>query len=120
MEGDGQSVTNAASPASAAAVAKRYGDLLDAPLVHHDDSVGELERLFLIVGDEDAGDFYLVVQAPEPSAQFLPYLGIQGSKWLVQQQQLGLSEQRPRNGDSLAHAARQCVGTRIANALEAH
>jgi len=60
------------------------------PLVHHDDSVGELERLFLIVRDEDAGDFDLVVEPPQPSAQFLTHLGVERSERLVQQQDFWL------------------------------
>ena len=31
-------------------------DLLDLALVHDDDAIGDLDRLFLIVGDEDARD----------------------------------------------------------------
>ena len=37
-------------------------DLLDAALVHHHHAVGDFERLFLVVGDEDRGDVDLVVQ----------------------------------------------------------
>ena len=34
----------------------RAADLLDPALVHDDHPVGELQRLFLVVGDEDGGD----------------------------------------------------------------
>ena len=36
-------------------------DLFELAAVHDGDAVGHLERLFLIVGDEDAGDMKLVV-----------------------------------------------------------
>ena len=31
----------------------RTADLLDVPVIHHDDAVGHFERFFLIVRDED-------------------------------------------------------------------
>ena len=49
----------------------RTADLLDAAVVHHHHAVGDLERLFLIVGDEHAGDVDLVVQLAQPAAQLL-------------------------------------------------
>ena len=73
----------------------RRPDLLDPPLVHHHDPVGHLQRLLLVVGDEDAGDVDLVVQPAQPAAQFRPHLGIQGAERLVQQQHLRLHRQRP-------------------------
>ena len=80
-------------------------DLLDPSLVHHHDPVGQLERLFLIVSDEDAGDVQFVVQPPQPSPQLLTDLGIERAERLVEQQHLGLDRERARERDALALAA---------------
>ena len=95
-------------------------DLLDPALVHHDDAVGELERLFLIVGDEDAGDVDLVVQPPQPSAQFLAHLGVERAEGLVEQQHLRLDRERARQGDALALAAGELRGIAVGEAVELH
>ena len=52
----------------------RRPHLLDLPLVQHDDLVGDLERLLLVVGDEQAGDVDLVVEPAEPGAQLVAHL----------------------------------------------
>ena len=39
--------------------------LLDAALVHHDDEIGERERLVLPVRDMDEGNFELLLQAAQ-------------------------------------------------------
>ena len=64
----------------------RRSDLLDAALVHHHDAVSHLECLFLIVGDEDAGDMDLIMQLPQPSPQLQPDFGIESAKRFVEQQ----------------------------------
>ncbi len=38
--------------------------LLDPSGVHHDDLLGHVHRLLLVVGDEDRGDVDLFVQSP--------------------------------------------------------
>src|SRR5215207_10245416 len=44
----------------------RRADLLDSTLVDHHDPIGHVQRLLLVVGDEDRGDVYFVVQSPQP------------------------------------------------------
>ena len=51
--------------------------------------VGNFQRFFLIVGDEDAGDVHFVVQLAQPAAQFLPDFGVQRAERFVEQQDLG-------------------------------
>ena len=80
-------------------------DLLDPPLVHHHDAVGHFERLFLVVGDEDAGDVQLVVQPAQPAAQLLAHLGVERAERLVEQQHARLDRQRARQRHALALAA---------------
>src|SRR5208282_1012948 len=95
-------------------------DLLDPSLVHHDYTVGELERLFLVVGDEDAGYLDLVVEPPEPSAQFLPHLGIERAERLVEQQDFGFDGERARESDALALAAGELRRVAIGKKVELH
>ena len=76
-----------------------------AALVHDHDAVGDLERLFLVVGDEHAGDVNLVVQPAQPLAQLLAHLGVERAERLVEQQHLRLGRERPRQRDALPLAA---------------
>ena len=59
-------------------------DLLDATLVHHHHLVRELERLLLIVGDEEARHVELPMQIVQPPAELLPDASIEGTEWLVE------------------------------------
>jgi hypothetical protein len=81
------------------------GILLDLSLVHDDDAVGELERLFLIVRHEDAGEMNFLMQAAEPAPQLLPNLGVERAERLVEQKHRRLDGERARQRDSLALAA---------------
>ena len=83
----------------------RRAVLLDPALVHHHDAVGELERLFLVVGDEHAGQVDLGVQPAQPAAQLLAHLGVERAERLVEQQHLRLDRQRARQRDALPLAA---------------
>ncbi len=94
--------------------------LLDAAFVDHDHAVGHLQRLLLVVGDEDAGHVQLVVQAAQPAAQFLPHLGVERAKGLVEQQYLGLHGQRPRQGNALALPARELRRKALGHPVELH
>ena len=90
-------------------------DLLDLALVHHDHPVRDLQRLLLVVRDEDAGDVQVVVQAAQPAAQVLADLGVQRAERLVQQQHLRLHGQRPRQRHPLPLPAGSCDGNRFAS-----
>ena len=83
----------------------RRPHLLDAAPVEHDHLVGNLERLLLVVRDEQAGHVNLVVQAAQPGSQLFAHLGVEGAERLVQQQDLGPRRQRPRQRHPLALAA---------------
>jgi len=93
-------------------------DLLDAALVHDDHAVGDLERLLLVVGDEDAGHVDLVVQPAQPAAQLLADLGVERAEGLVEQQHLGLDGQGAGQRDALALAARELVRVALGQRLE--
>ena len=62
-------------------------ELLHAPAVHHDHALRQRHGLYLIVGNEQAGDAQLAVQffnfQPGLRAQF----GVQVRQWLVKQEE---------------------------------
>ncbi len=83
----------------------RTADLLDAAFVHHRNPVGNFQRLFLIVGDEHAGDVNFVVQLAQPAAQFQTDFRVQRAEGFVEQQDAGLDRQRARQRDPLPLAS---------------
>ena len=54
----------------------RRADLLDLALVHQHHAVGDFERFFLVMRDENTGDVQIIMQAAQPAAQFFPDLRI--------------------------------------------
>ena len=79
-------------------------DIDHPPLVHDHDAVGLLNRR-QAVGDDQGGA--LVHQPVERLLHGKLALGIEGAGRLVEQQDGGIAEQRPGDGDALALAARQ-------------
>mmetsp|Transcript_1013 Transcript_1013/g.2513 ORF Transcript_1013/g.2513 Transcript_1013/m.2513 type:complete len:443 (-) Transcript_1013:3285-4613(-) len=98
----------------------RRADLLDAAVVHQHDAVGHLQRLVLVVGDEDAGDVQLVVQAAQPAAQLLAHLGIQRTEGFVQQQHARLHREGTGQRDALALAAGELWRETVGQPVELH
>ncbi len=94
--------------------------LLDLPVVHDHDAFGELERLFLIVRDEDAGQVNLVVQPAQPAPQLLADLGVERAERLVEQQHPRLDGERPRQRDALPLPARELRRIPGAQVVELH
>ena len=76
--------------------------LLDPSMVHDDNPVSHLQGLFLVVGDEDTGYMDLVVEPPQPAAQFSPHLGVQGAEGFVEEEHLRFHRQGPSQGDPLS------------------
>ncbi len=98
----------------------RRTDLLDIALVHQHDLIGDFERFFLIVRDENAGHMQIVMQATQPTTQFLAHFCIQRAKRLIQQQYARLDCQRARQCNTLALAARQLRWIAIGQPVELH
>ena len=98
----------------------RRAHLLDPALVQHDDLVGDLERLLLVVGDEQAGDVDLVVELAQPGAELVADLGVEGAEGLVEEQHLGPRRERPRQGDPLPLAAGELRRVAVGVAGELH
>ncbi len=98
----------------------RAADLLDAAVIEHDDPVGHLERLLLIVRDEDRRDVQIVVQPAQPAAQLLAHLRVERAERLVEQQHLRLDGERARERDPLPLPARQLGRIALREPVELH
>ncbi len=98
----------------------RRADLLDAAFVEDDHAVGELERLFLIVGDEYGGGAELLVNGAQPAPQILAHAGVERAERLVEQQHLGFDGKRPGERHALALAAGQLRRIAVAESVELH
>ena len=99
----------------------RRPDLLDLPLVHHHDPVRKLERLFLVMRDEDAGDMHLVMKLPQPPPQVAAHPRIQRAERFIQQQHP--AARPPAPGASATRwrcPPESCGGSRSAKALQLH
>src|SRR5271169_4777201 len=59
--------------------------LLDAPLVHDENFIGNFKRLVLIVSDEQCRDTSLFMKLQNPFPQFLPHLRIECAERLIEQ-----------------------------------
>ena len=81
------------------------GHLLDPAAVHHDDLVGDLHRLLLVVRHDQRRRPRLVVQAPQPQAQLLTDACVESAERLVQQQYPRIDRERARETHALALAA---------------
>ncbi len=90
------------------------------PAIEHHDDVGKLDRFLLIVRHENAGEMQFVMQAPQPAAQFMAHLAVEGAEGLVQQQHVGIDRQRARERDALPLAARQLRGIALSGPVELH
>src|SRR5690606_10257213 len=93
-------------------------DALDASGVEDRDAVRQRHRLVLVVGDEDEGEFQLLVQALDLLLEALPELAVERAERLVEQQYGGREDHGPGQGDPLLLAARQLVGAAAAHARE--
>ena len=77
--------------------------------MHHDDLVRELERLLLVVGDEQAGHAELAVELVEPTPEVLADLRVEGAERLVEQEHLGPGRQRARQRHPLPLSSRELL-----------
>ena len=98
----------------------RRADLLDAALIQHDDAIGELHRLVLVMRDEDRGEAGLLVDFAQPTAQILAHAGVERAKGLVEQQHARLDGERARERHALALAARKLRRIAPSKPLELH
>ncbi len=94
--------------------------LLDLPAIHDHDTSRELERLFLIVRDEEARQVNLLVEAAKPAPQLLTDLCVERAERFVEQQHARLHGEGPREGDALPLTARELRRISGAKVIELH
>ena len=82
----------------------RRPHLFDSTSVEHNDLVGDLKCLLLVVRNEQAGHVNLIMKAADPRPQLVANLRVERSEWLVQEQHLGPRRQSPRQCHSLTLA----------------
>ena len=96
----------------------RAGDLLDLPVVHHRDRLGDLHRLLLVVRDDHGRRVRLVVQAPQPDAQLLAHACVERAERLVEQQHLRVDRERAGEAHALPLAAGELRRVAVGEAFE--
>ena len=92
--------------------------LFDLAQVHHRYHIGGGHRFRLVIGDVDGRVAILVVQPAHLEAHFLPQIGVDSTKRLIQQQRLGLHDQGARQRDALLLAARRFAGMTVSERTE--
>ena len=98
----------------------RARDLLDPAAVHHDDLVGDLHRLLLVVRDDHRRRVRLVVEAPQPGAQLGAHLRVERAERLVEQQHRRVDRERAGEAHPLALAARELRRVAVREPVELH
>ena len=88
----------------------RRTELLDVALVHHRDGVGHRHGLLLVVGDVDEGEPDLGLDALELDLHLAAQLEVERAERLVEQQHLGVVDQRAGQCHALLLAAGELVG----------
>jgi hypothetical protein len=56
----------------------------DPAAIEHDDSISDLQGLLLIVGDEQRRHLNFLMQATQPTSQFLAHFRVECAKRLVE------------------------------------
>ena len=87
-------------------------------LVEHGHAVGDAEDLRDLVAHHDGGEAELPVQFPDQVVDRVDEDGIEARGRLVEEDDLGLGHERPRDRHALAHAARDLRGVLVAHARQ--
>ncbi len=95
-------------------------DLHDLAVAHDQDPVAELERLGEVVGDEHHRLAELAVEPDHLVLHVAADQRVERRERLVEQQDVGVAGERPRQADPLLHAAGELVGVGVLVARQAH
>ena len=98
----------------------RRGDLLHDAVLHHDDAVGQRQRLVLVVRHVDRRAAELAVDAADLGARLDAQLGVEVRQRLVHQDQRRLDDDRARDRDALLLAAGELAGQLVLLADQLH
>ena len=94
--------------------------MLESPVTHHADVIGQHQRFGLIMGDVHEGRAEGSLQLLELDFHVLAQLQIERSQGLVQQQQGRLQHQAACDGDALPLAARQLIDALVRGIAQSH
>ena len=96
-------------------------DLLErcGPRAQHGDAIGKKDRLLDVVGDEDRGELPPLPELQHQGLEFHARQRVHGAEGLVEQQHLRIGGKRPRDGDTLLHAAGELPRVLVFKAVEA-
>ena len=83
--------------------------LVQAPFGHHANHVAQGKRLHLVMGNKQGRGLGLFENGPHLLGQAFAQVHIEVGKRLIEQQQLGLGRQRPRQCHALLLAAAELV-----------
>ena len=82
-------------------------ELLQTSVAQDGDPVRQLQRLVLVVGDEDRGLARALVDIAQPPSKIFSHFRVQSPEGLVQEQHPRLDRERPRQRHALALSARE-------------
>ena len=88
----------------------RGGELLEDPALEHRDPVAQRHRLGLVVGDVDRGDAEPLLQPRDLGPHLATQLGVEVGQRLVEEERLGVPDDRPAHRDSLPLTTGQVAG----------
>ena len=88
----------------------RGGALLQHPSFQHRDPVPQRHGLGLVVGDVDGGDAQPALQPGDLRSHLATQLGVEVAQRLVEEERVGLSDDRTSHGNALPLTARQVGG----------
>jgi hypothetical protein len=86
---------------------RRCSQLKQPPLIHDRDPIAERHRLDLVVGDVDRGRRHALMDPSELGPKLRAQLGVEVREWLVEQEDLWASRQRPAHRDALSLPTRK-------------
>ena len=86
--------------------------------VEHQDSIGQVDRLFEIVRDEDDGDVDLLPDLQEVALHLRARLRVERAERLVHQENARPVGERAGDGDALLHSTRKLMRVGVGEALE--
>ncbi|MNY07837.1 hypothetical protein D3C86_1406590 [compost metagenome] len=94
--------------------------LYDFALIEDDNTIGKIERLFLVMRHENRGDAERIVNLAQPAAKVAAHIGVQRSERLIQQQHLGIDRKRTRQRHALPLPAGNLRRETVAQTIKLH
>ncbi len=102
------------------AVVNGRADLLHAAVMHDGEAIGNRERLFLVVGDENRGEAQTPLERANFLAHFGAQLGIEIRERFVEQEHVGTNRQRAGDRHALLLTARELARVAVGQLGQPH